>query len=370
MPRRYATPKFLLPALIAGVLALGLPGESTNATPKARVHHHDDGNAYLGVLTQTVDKELARSFKLSVDHGAIINGVEDDSPAEKAGLKEDDVVTSVNGHEIMDQPDLADEIESFKPGDKVKITVNRDGKTLTLEATLDESDGNVELSDTDALRELSGLRGLNGLRGLSALHGLSGLHGGTAPRAFAWSGDELREFPDQGYIGLSYVDLTSQLATQMGVTGSGALVTEVQKRTPAEKAGLKAGDVITRVDDESVSRRNSLSELIGDYHAGDTAKLTVIREKKEMSISVVVDDRNDSDEFGVTAPRSGSRSYSRSMDMARRELDAARRMADRSRGMRYGDDRNVPNTDDLEARIKELEAQLDKLQTELKEIRH
>jgi membrane-associated protease RseP (regulator of RpoE activity) len=94
------------------------------------------------------------------------------------------------------------------------------------------------------------------------------------------------------------MDLTGQLGDYFGVEkGKGALITEVHKDSPAEKAGLKAGDVIVAVDDEKVVDADDVSELIEDHKPGDTAGVTVVRDKKEVTIAVEVDETEE-ESFG------------------------------------------------------------------------
>ncbi len=360
MTARSALRTLTLPVATFALLGFVLLGDSPSAKPK---RHSNWGDVYLGVYTQSVDKELATTFKLSVDRGAIVNEVEPDSPADKAGIKEDDVITSINGHEIYDEDDLVDEIQAFDVGDRVKVTLVRDGKTMTVDAELDERAENESIN-----RSLRGLARLDELRALQ--HPNIGTPGGHAPRAYAWSGDQLRELEMPGYIGISYSDLTDQLATHFGINGDGAMVTEVHEKTPAEKAGLKAGDIITKVDDASISSRNSLSELISDFHVGDTAKLTVVRDKKTMTLPVIVDERDD----GLFGYSSGSlrntlRGSARQMDKTKRELDAALRAQERTRGLRHGDDAGIFDSEEYKAEMDALKRELELLREELKSMR-
>ena len=359
MTARSAFRAITLPLFTFALLGFVLLGDSPSAKPK---RHSNWGDVYLGVYTQSVDKELATAFKLPVDRGAIVNEVEPDSPAEKAGIKEDDVITSINGHEVYDEDDLVDEVQAFDVGDRVKVTLVRDGKTMTVDAELAERDEHESINNS-----MRGLAHLDELRSLS--HPNISFRGGRAPRAYAWDGDRLREFESRGFIGISYTDLTDQLASHFGISGDGSMVTEVQEESAAQKAGLKAGDIITKVDDESISSRNSLSELIGELHVGDTAKLSVIRDKKPMTVSVIVDERDD-DIIGVFpgSLRNSLRGSSRQLDMARRELDAARRAQERTRGLRYGDDKDLFDSDEYKAEMDALRKELQQLKLEMEKL--
>ncbi|MCP4677437.1 MAG: PDZ domain-containing protein, partial [Deltaproteobacteria bacterium] len=94
--------------------------------------------AWLGVYTQTVDEDLAEAFDLPVDRGAIVNGIVEDSPAEKCGLEEDDIIIAMGGSKIYDQNDLIDLVGDTEPGDEVIVTVMRDDKEQEFTAVIDK----------------------------------------------------------------------------------------------------------------------------------------------------------------------------------------------------------------------------------------
>ena len=92
--------------------------------------------AWLGVYTQSVDSDLADAFALSVDHGAIVNEVVKDSPADEAGLREDDIIISLGSDRIRDDEDLIDLVSDQDPGDEVVLKVLRDGKEKEIKVIL------------------------------------------------------------------------------------------------------------------------------------------------------------------------------------------------------------------------------------------
>jgi serine protease Do len=100
--------------------------------------------AYLGVRYVSLNADLAKQFNVSVNKGALIKGdqnnfaVEPNSPADKAGLKEGDVIEKLDGQTIDQNHSLASIIAEHNPSDQVTLTVLRDGKTITLKATLAE----------------------------------------------------------------------------------------------------------------------------------------------------------------------------------------------------------------------------------------
>lgn len=105
----------------------------------------------------------------------------------------------------------------------------------------------------------------------------------------------------RGYVGVYIQELTQELADSFGLkTPQGALVTKVEKGSPAEKAGLREGDVITKLNDRNVTSSVSLPMLVSQIRPGDKAELTVVRDKKEMTIEVTVG-TNDKAETQKTA---------------------------------------------------------------------
>lgn len=85
---------------------------------------------WIGIYMQDVTADLAEAFGLAAKQGVVINDVTDDSPAEKAGLKPKDVILNWNGKVVADSKVLTELVGDSKVGDKVKLSINRDGKTM------------------------------------------------------------------------------------------------------------------------------------------------------------------------------------------------------------------------------------------------
>lgn len=93
----------------------------------------------------------------------------------------------------------------------------------------------------------------------------------------------------RGYVGVYIQELTQELADSFGLgTPQGALVTKIEKGSPAEKAGLREGDIITKLGDKKVTSSVSLPMLVSAMRPGDKAELTVIRDKKEIVVPVTI----------------------------------------------------------------------------------
>jgi len=247
--------------------------------------------AWLGVLLQTVDDDMADAFDLPVEKGAIVNEVLDDSPAEEAGLREDDIVIELNGQKITDSGDLVDLIHDSKPGDEVTLVVVRDDGQHKLTATL-----------------VGRPRGHSPDKAYTYRHPdyFSPHHVPRAPKApkapRAPKIKDLYYYNAQGgaFLGVMLSDLSRQLGDYFGVEkGRGALVTEVSSDTPAEKAGILAGDVIVSIDGEKVYDAHDAKEVVREMEPGDEVEVVVLRDKKELTLKAELDEAEHwiSDEF-------------------------------------------------------------------------
>lgn len=244
--------------------------------------------AWLGVLTQTVDNEIAEAFNLKVNYGAVINQVVKDSPAEKAGFQENDVIIKINDDQIDDTEDLINYIHDSEIGAKLAITLMRGDDKITKDVILDER------SETEYKRQI--------IKKLPRIMMHDDDHDyGDYDFDFDWD-----DFNRSNYIGILISDISNQLRAFFGVKEDvGVLIGQVNEDTPAEKAGLKAGDVIISVDDNEVSTNLDVIKIINKKEVGDKVKVTVIRDKKQKSFMVDVaqlDDEQDNS-FKYYAPK-------------------------------------------------------------------
>ncbi|MEW5900968.1 MAG: PDZ domain-containing protein [Acidobacteriota bacterium] len=214
-----------------------------------------------------------------------IGEVEDESPAELAKLKEGDILLTIDGKRIVNSQVFISEIHSRKPGQDIRLEVERDGKTVEVKVKLGE------YPEGEAKRELeTRFPGLFPPRPTGPVTAVP--PGITIPRTRGkleirpWPGWEKRK-----YIGVSLDGLNKELLDYFGVKDDkGLLVTQLTKDGPAEKAGLKVGDVIVRVDGEKVGTVSDLSDLIQDKKKGDKIKVDLVRDKKPLTIEVGVEE--------------------------------------------------------------------------------
>jgi membrane-associated protease RseP (regulator of RpoE activity) len=218
--------------------------------------------AYLGVYLQDITSDLKDALDLESKKGALIAGVVEDSPAEDAGLEDEDVVIEVDGAIVKGSSHLTKVIRKHEPGDKITLKIIRDGKEKSVAVIL----GDRPESEFIVLDPLS----------LSL----------KMPKVGAFS----LGYCSGSRIGVKVQDLSEQLGAYFGVEdGEGALISDVEEDAPAEKAGLKAGDVIVAVDGDDIEDTGNLVEAISAKDEGDKVKIEVIRDRKSMSFEVGVE---------------------------------------------------------------------------------
>ena len=247
----------------------------------------DLSGAYLGVSVQSVTEARAKELKLGGTRGAIVTSVVPDSPAERAGLRVDDVVVSVNGKEVASGDDLTELIRGHAEGQQVTLEVMRDGRRERLTATLAKrpewSWPGVWRVDPDQFNfELDKLP--EHFRHFELPEGLSG--------------EGLFVFGGRARLGVTLLPLTDQLREHFGVeAGKGALVSGVSKNSPAERAGLRAGDVLLSVDGQEVRRTGDVATALRKGGEGSrTVQLEVIRDRSRQTLSATIEEERPANE--------------------------------------------------------------------------
>jgi len=225
------------------------------------------GGTYLGVNLAEIDANRAKELKLRDAQGVEISRVEEGSPADKAGLKNGDVILEYNGQRVEGMEQFGRLVRETPSGREVKLLISRNGATQTVAATV-------------ATRKLKSVTAGN-------MHDF-------------FPGVEMPEIriPDMPQVfttwrspvlGVEAESLGTQLATYFGVK-EGVLVRSVTKDSAAEKAGLKAGDVITKVDGTPVATSNELIAALRSASSKKTFSVDLTRDRHETSVSVTVDE--------------------------------------------------------------------------------
>ncbi len=303
-------------ALCAGVLVLvtgtvlhGQSGWSTfswdephasagQATMRPLLATQIGGGGRLGVTVTDLSAEDVARLKLASPHGARIEQVQQDSPASKAGLEAGDVVVQFDGENVRSMQQFTRLVRETPAGRTVKLGVMRDGKRIDAEATLAEAgpamswEGSlvrpeIRTPDTEAFKQ-----GLDALRermpdlaqrlpDLAQRMPKENLFYFNTPRGpFRYFG-----LAGRGRLGVSVQELTPELSEFFGVK-DGVLVASVSADSPASKAGIKAGDVITKLNDKAVASGDDLVSALSDKE-GDVT-ITVVRDKKSLNLKAAL----------------------------------------------------------------------------------
>lgn len=322
--------KGMLAGLLLGVLMLSAPATFAAYCPgdEAIQGPGDEWQAkrgaYLGVEVKDVTKDRVSTLKLKDESGVEVTAVDGEAPAAKAGIRDHDVILSINGQRIESEEQLRRVIRETPPGRTINLGISRDGQPLNLTATL-------------ASRKVAVWVGKMPKVKIPPMPPMP-------PDAFKWSGEmpdvpEIMVMSRTSRIGAMVESITPQLADFFGVKdGAGLLVRSVEKGSIAENAGLKAGDVIVRVDKQPINDlgdwRRSLHNKSGNVNVG------VIRDKREQNLTINIPERKetgavfDDEDFDLTqlaelkAELAGlpdmNEELSRAMAEARKDFEANR----------------------------------------------
>lgn len=230
---------------------------------------------YLGIGVKDIDADAAKKFNLKEVRGVEITQIENGSPADKAGLKEGDVVLEYNGERVEGGAQLARMVRETPAGRQVKIGVWRNGSMQTVTATVEEKKPMPALPGGGRMFTMPDMRGLEELRNFKM------------PDFDMPSFTMTYQSPMLGILG-EPLGSQEQFAEFFGVK-DGVLVKSVNHNSAAEKAGLKAGDVIVKVDDQPVSTTQNISKALREARSKKTVTVVVVRQKKEMPITVTLD---------------------------------------------------------------------------------
>ncbi len=224
-------------------------------------------SSFLGVGVAEIEADRAKALSLREEHGVEIKSVEPDSGAARAGVKEGDVVLEYNGQKVEGTEQFVRLVRETPVGRQVKLLIWRNGAAQTLTATMGSREPGLLA------------RGGEGLE--ITLPRIPEIRIPDTPRVFtSWR---------SGMLGIESESLGSQLAEYFGVK-EGVLVRSVMKGSPADKAGLKAGDVITKVEDRKVSGPREVALLLRTLRTKKTFPMTIVRDRKEMTVNVTLDD--------------------------------------------------------------------------------
>ena len=247
------------------------------------------GGSRVGMVVRDVETADVTKEKLAGLAGAVVTDVNEDSAAAKAGVKAGDVVTSFDGERVRSARQLERLVEETPAGRTVKMALQRAGAPVTVDVTPEvpkaaqffgPGHGDMHWKELGEL----GPQIEREMRGQPFKFEMPA-------RSFEWEGEPgtpgLFVAPGRGRLGVRVQDLSEELAAYFGVK-SGVLVAGVEADSPAAKAGIKAGDVISAVNGAAIADPGELRREVAKVEDGKTAELSVTRDKKPLSLTVDV----------------------------------------------------------------------------------
>lgn len=264
--------------LVAALLAFSMAFAGDNASEAkaeemlalAKASQKSESSAFLGIVPEEVTSDVAADYGVAAGQGVLIEETVGGSPADDAGLRANDILVSINGSRLTGPSELRVQLQKYKEGDEVSLVYMRGGKERT---------ASVKLADSDSGEDFNWSWGGTPVPPMAP----------RAPQVFKW---DSRESNKSAFAGIVTQELSSGLKSYFKVEG-GALVSEVVEKSPAEKAGLKAGDIITKIGAESVDDQSDVSDVIRDLDPDQTVDFHIIREGKSMVIPVTLTNRKD-----------------------------------------------------------------------------
>ena len=227
--------------------------------------------SYLGIGGIDIDEERAKTLKLKEARGVEIKSVDADSPASKAGLKDGDVVLEYNGQPVAGIEQFARLVRETPAGHEARLQIWRAGATQTVTATIATRPGGM-------------------------VHGDGGTYTFTMPPMPPMPPMPDMEMPTahmtwrSSTLGMETEALTPQLAEFFGVK-EGVLVRAVTKSSAADKAGIKAGDIVVKLEDTKISTPREITSALRSLRTKRTFPVVVMRNRQEMTFTVTIEER-------------------------------------------------------------------------------
>lgn len=234
------------------------------STPDRSFSFVMNGGAFLGVGSEDISKENMGRYGMREVRGVGVTQVLKDSPAEKAGLKKDDVILRFDGESVTSVRKLSRLVAESSADQTVRITISRAGAEQEVSATLAKHKMADLLSASIRDDVFKGIE-----KSFPEMNEKDWPKIGDGNLVFSMGANRR--------IGVGTQTLTKQLADYFGAKDGGVLITSVAENTPAARAGLKAGDVITAIDGEKVDSSGDIARTINKKQEGEIT-LTVLRD--------------------------------------------------------------------------------------------
>ena len=244
----------------------------------------------LGVQIGDVGKDDVSRLRLGEERGAVVEGVDADSPAAKAGLQKDDVILRFQGEPVLSAATLSRMVRETPPGRTVSLEVSRAGSTQKMSAVLQDRGGRVDVGDLDIDVPMPAMPA-------------EPLMPPMPPDVFRWEG---RDGGHHGFafagplgggprrLGIAFQDVSGQLAKFLHAPSDRAvLVVSVDEGSAAEKAGIKAGDLIVRFSGREIRDTGDLRDEVRRAESGKEVGITVHRDGKPVELKATLRDREE-----------------------------------------------------------------------------
>jgi len=217
-------------------LSFSIPIETATSTIDQLLEFGRVSRGFLGVGIQGVDRERANALGLDRPVGALVNSIEPDSAADRAGIEVGDVILEVDGRPVEVFSDLPPIVGSIRPGREIELTISRWGETQEISVTLDERDEDQQTSD----------------RG------------------------EMRDTEPSNALGLSVEELSDDQLRRAEGIDDGLVITGVDSDN-AYRAGIRSGDVIRMINNQQVRTLDAFNEIVENLEPGRSVALLVWR---------------------------------------------------------------------------------------------
>jgi len=267
----------LLPLLVITSYAMNGLSVESGETEAFSAEESSGATSYLGVDTRDITSDRLGPLQLKEETGVEVTMVDQDAPAGKAGVKEHDVILTVNGEKVESVEQLRRMIHEIPPGRTVTLGISRNGQPTTLKAQLAERKKIFNFTP-----EANGFKfSMPALPAVPATPAMPAMPDIDIPISVVVVHSSARS-------GLMVENLTPQLGDYFGARdGQGVLVRSVEKGSRAEKAGFHAGDVIVKINGEPIHDAGDFSHALRAQSQKDIS-VSVIRDRKEQTITLAL----------------------------------------------------------------------------------
>ena len=316
------------------------------------------GGSYLGVDSRDITADRLGDLKLKEEHGVEVTLVDQDAPAGKAGLKEHGVILTINGSQVESVEQLRRMIHEIPPGRVVNLGISRDGQPMTLKAQLADRKRTFA-GPTPGKAFAFAMPAMPAIPAVPAIPAMPAMPEMDMPVSVVVVRSSARS-------GLMVENLTPQLGDFFGAkNGQGVLVRSVEKGSRAEKAGFHAGDVIVKVNGESINDSGDFTHALRG-RKNNAINVSIIRDKREQNLTLSLPERNQSQTLDESfeAPEIDAETV---IDLSQVESQMARVKPEIERAVRQIGPEVEEATREVRAHERELKQEMRELQRELRD---